>query len=104
MILCAAIAVFSCAQHQADLAKPHHNGRNPEQSNVRIDPVVELALIVAALSPLGENDDNYSPIRREGPYYDQVTNRFGHLRSHAAVVDLGSDFNLPRLGVQRAFD
>ena len=71
--------------------------RTEDESFARVAPTVELALVLAALSPLGEDDPDYEPVHRRGDHFDALLEHFGAHRDHPAVRELGASYSLPRL-------
>jgi hypothetical protein len=62
--------------------------------SVSLPESVELALIIASLTPLGR--ESGGSIDRNGAYFAAVEAHFGSHAAHPAVTHLGSEFNLPR--------
>lgn len=64
-------------------------------ASVSLPETVELALVVAGMTPLAR--DNNNVINREGAYFEAVEEHFGEHADHPLIAALGADFNLPRL-------
>lgn len=68
--------------------------RQEEAVRIGLPEPVELAMVVAAISPL---DRDGATLDREGAYFESVEAHFGAYRDHPLFDALGAEFNLPRL-------
>lgn len=84
-----ALLLIGCSQSDEQRAP------KKAEAAVVLPETVELALLVAALTPLGL--DTGTSIDRTSAYFRDVEAHFGGFRAHPAVEALGSDFSLPRL-------
>lgn len=84
-----ALLLIGCSQSDEQRAS------EKAEAAVLLPETVELALVVAALTPLGM--DTGTSIDRTSAYFRDVEAHFGGFRAHPAVEALGSDFSLPRL-------